>query len=79
MSENAEIDRFTTSEELRILRGVSKDGSSRALMVRDARKGALLTMRIDARNDGQPVRSNNCRISVVIRPCGDIISFMMVK
>ena len=25
------------------------------------------------------VPSNNCRISVVIRPVGDIISFMMVK
>ena len=34
------------------------------------------------RNDGevQPaVRSNNCRISVVIRPFGDIISCRIVK
>ncbi len=25
------------------------------------------------------IRSNNCRIKVVIRPVGDTISFMMVK
>ena len=38
--------------------------------------------RFAPRNDGASnyaVRSNNCRISVVIRPFGDAISFMMVK
>jgi hypothetical protein len=55
------------------------------LMVRLARRSIVQRRRYapphheDASNDGCYVRSNNCRINVVILPFGDIISFMMVK
>jgi hypothetical protein len=39
----------------------------------------LPTLQRFARSNAYPVRSNNCLISVVIRPLGDANSFMMEK
>jgi hypothetical protein len=77
------------------LRGVSKDGyrphgspgeaQHRPETARSLSSGAHSRDPLapphheDASNDGCYVRSNNCRINVVILPFGDIISFMMVK
>jgi hypothetical protein len=35
--------------------------------------------RLAPQDDEVAIPSNNCRIKVVIRPVGDVISFMMVK
>jgi hypothetical protein len=53
-------------------------GSMRSLSSGAHSRDPLASPRNDGAND-YAVRSNNCRISVVIRPVGDAISFMIEK